>query len=426
MPSKQISITPVIYIHYFVTSAMKLMLLLLLSMPCLSHCKTHITSIFSFGNSYTDTGNILILGSRNLTPGPVVSGYPPYGMNFFHHPTGRNSDGRLILDFIAQAFDLPLVPPYLAHNGSSQHGMNFAVGGATGLDYSFFVKNNMTFPFLLNTTLNVQLGWFRELKPSLCTSSETCRKFFRKSLVIVGEFGINDFVIAFFAGKSFAEVKSYIPSLVKVISNAVERLIWEGALTIVVPENVPYGCLPMILSTHQSKNETDYDTHTGCLRKYNELSLYQNKLLHKAVNQIRLKYPHVRLINAEYYRPITDMLKSPKNFGFINTPLRVCCGGGGQYNYNVSKGCGMPGVSACQDPSTYVNWDGAHLTEAAARFIAQGWLRGPYADPPILAAIHTELPKPLGHENKLPNNILNNYSMGEDLSVVPTRYLNDI
>ncbi|XP_078174255.1 GDSL esterase/lipase At1g28590-like isoform X2 [Carex rostrata] len=346
-------------------------------------------SIFSFGDSYADTGNLFILGSQNRIPGPVVSDNPPYGMTFFHHPTGRFSDGRLILDFIAQAFDLPFLPPYLAHNGSFQHGMNFAVAGATGLDYSFFVKKDLRSPSVENTTLNVQLGWFLELKPSLCTSFESCRKFFHKSLFIVGEFGINDFSVAILGGKTLAEVKSYIiPSLVKVMSKAIERIISEGAWTIVVPGNVPYGCLPVILSLYQSKNEIDYDPHTGCLRKYNELSLYQNKLMHKAINQLRLKYQHVRLINAEYYCPISEFIKYPKHFGFIDKPLRVCCGVGGQYNFNIRQGCGMPGVHLCQNPSTYLNWDGVHLTEAAARYITRGWLRGPYADPPILTAIN--------------------------------------
>ncbi|XP_066357616.1 GDSL esterase/lipase At1g28580-like [Miscanthus floridulus] len=78
-------------------------------------------SIFAFGDSFTDTGN-----------NPVVFGWydvfdvvmrPPYGTTFFGgHPTGRNSNGRLIIDFIAQGLGLPLVPPYLSHNGSFRQG----------------------------------------------------------------------------------------------------------------------------------------------------------------------------------------------------------------------------------------------------------------------------------------------------------------
>ena len=57
--------------------------------------------------------------------------------------------------------------------------------------------------------------------------------------------------------------------------------------------------------------------------------------------------------------------------GFTRDVLRCCCGGGGKYN--LKAGCGMPGATVCRDPSTYLFWDG-HLTEAAHRYIADGWL----------------------------------------------------
>lgn len=50
---------------------------------------------FAFGNSLTDTGNFI---SYSTSPGSVAR--PPYGETFFGRPTGRWSDGRLIVDFI--------------------------------------------------------------------------------------------------------------------------------------------------------------------------------------------------------------------------------------------------------------------------------------------------------------------------------------
>jgi hypothetical protein len=77
-----------------------------------------------------------------------------------------------------------------------------------------------------------------------------------------------------------------------------------------------------------------------------------------------------------------------------STTLVVCCGagaGGGRYNYSVAAGCGRPGVAtACADPSAAVNWDGIHLTEAAYGDIAEAWLWGPSAEPPILSLITFE------------------------------------
>ena len=69
--------------------------------------------------------------------------------------------------------------------------------------------------------------------------------------------------------------------------------------------------------------------------------------------------------------------------GFTGGALTACCGGGGPYNVNTSAKCGDPSVSACDDPSKYVSWDGVHLTEAAYRWITNGLLEGPYTIPQI-------------------------------------------
>ncbi|OEL21714.1 hypothetical protein BAE44_0017268, partial [Dichanthelium oligosanthes] len=55
-------------------------------------------SIFTFGDSYTDTGNNPVVFGWYAVPNPVTR--PPYGSDFFGRPTGCNCDGRLAIDFI--------------------------------------------------------------------------------------------------------------------------------------------------------------------------------------------------------------------------------------------------------------------------------------------------------------------------------------
>lgn len=50
-------------------------------------------AFYNFGDSNSDTGGI----SAAFEPIPA-----PYGEAFFHKPSGRDSDGRLIVDFIGK------------------------------------------------------------------------------------------------------------------------------------------------------------------------------------------------------------------------------------------------------------------------------------------------------------------------------------
>ncbi|MBA0660970.1 hypothetical protein Goklo_012905, partial [Gossypium klotzschianum] len=131
------------------------------------------TSIFSFGDSLTDTGNLLeisLLESNKLPP----SAFPPNGRTLFHHPSGRRCDGRLVIDFLAEALGIPfLQPSYTTKVGrlqKFQKGMNFAVAGATALNSSFLQENGIH-----NRSTNISLGdelnSFKHLLPSLCSSS---------------------------------------------------------------------------------------------------------------------------------------------------------------------------------------------------------------------------------------------------------------
>ncbi|WVZ72784.1 hypothetical protein U9M48_021191 [Paspalum notatum var. saurae] len=363
---------------------------LILSSFSYSLQQSQYSSIFSFGDSYTDTGNKVILAGP-ATPDLWIN-KPPYGMTFFGHPTGRLSDGRLIIDFIAEALGLPLLPPSLATNQSFQQGANFAVAGATALKpspalYAQLDGGGVKLP-PNNISLADELGWFDAMKPSLCSSPQECKEYFGKALFVVGELGWNDYGVVLVGGKGVDEVQTYVPRIVETISAATEKLINDGATAIVVSGISPMGCAPGNLVFLASQNAADYEPDTGCLKGLNQLSQDHNTQLSQALKTLGGKYPGVRITYADLYTPVIGFAASPVQYGFdgADGALRACCGGGGgKYNFNLRAACGMPGVGVCAQPSAYVNWDGVHLTEAAYHRVADGWLRGPYAHPPILS-----------------------------------------
>lgn len=67
------------------------LLFLVLMMASASGSSCEFPAIFNFGDSNSDTGGL----SAAFGQAPF-----PNGQTFFHHPAGRYSDGRLIIDFI--------------------------------------------------------------------------------------------------------------------------------------------------------------------------------------------------------------------------------------------------------------------------------------------------------------------------------------
>ncbi|CAK9148164.1 unnamed protein product [Ilex paraguariensis] len=143
------------------------------------------TSLFGFGDSLTDTGNLVKIDPPDHPPHEA---FPPYGETFFHVPTGRSSDGRLIIDFIAEYYGLPLVPPYVEWKNEKRanfrQGVNFAVIGAPALDIAFYEERGIHNP-VTNESLKVQLVWFKEILPSLCHSSSSKSKLRTHNIWII-------------------------------------------------------------------------------------------------------------------------------------------------------------------------------------------------------------------------------------------------
>jgi len=130
----------------------------------------------------------------------------------------------------ADALDLPFVPPVLSRGQNFSTGVNFAVAGATALNLTYLQGQSITVDLPINSSLNDQLRWFEQLKPSLCRSSSSTHGgssscCFGESLFTLGQFGANDYRnILMNSNMTLEQARSYVPEIVNTIATSVEVL----------------------------------------------------------------------------------------------------------------------------------------------------------------------------------------------------------
>uniref|UniRef100_J3LP08 Esterase n=1 Tax=Oryza brachyantha TaxID=4533 RepID=J3LP08_ORYBR len=325
------------------------------------------THLFSFGDSITDTGNLV-----SFVPSSTAARLP-YGETFFRRPTGRFCDGRLIVDFLAEELRLPYLTAFLRGRTAEdfRRGANFAVSASTALGQEFFNEMGLDLTIIPPYSLDVQLEWFKVLLHTFVSTDEERKEIMSKSLFLMGEVGYNDYNHPFFQNRCFTtEIKPLVPKVIAKIENAIKVLIELGAKTIVVPGLFPIGCVPRYLTIFQNKtNPKDYDEF-GCIKWLNDFSKEHNRALTYMLEQIPRDLT-LTIVYADYYSGALEITRHPVVHGFKKeTVLVACCGDGGPYNSNSLFGCGSPSSNLCSDPSKHISWDGLHLTEAAYNFVA--------------------------------------------------------
>ncbi|GAV72436.1 Lipase_GDSL domain-containing protein [Cephalotus follicularis] len=362
------------------------LVLLLMKTMCsrLSYSKCEFEAIFNFGDSNSDTGGF-------WAAFPAQSG--PFGMTYFRRPSGRASDGRLIVDFLAQALGLPFVSPYLQSIGSDyRHGANYATLASTVLlpNTSLFVTGISPF------SLAIQLNQMKEFKTRVDEFHSTDRRgatnlpspnIFGKSLYTF-YIGQNDFT-SNLAAIGINGVKQYLPQVVSQIAGTIKELYALGGRAFLVLNLAPVGCYPAFL-VELPHNSTDLDMF-GCLISYNNAVIEYNNMLKDTLAQTRQQLPNAFLTYVDTNSALVELFKHPTSHG-LQYGTKACCGyGGGAYNFHPQVFCGNTKVingsrvtaEACGDPNNYVSWDGIHATEAANKLVTTAILNGSLFYPPF-------------------------------------------
>ncbi|KAL8554196.1 hypothetical protein ACS0TY_002417 [Phlomoides rotata] len=354
------------------------------------YAKCEFEGMFMFGDSNSDTG-----GYYAAFP----SQPPPNGMTYFGRPTGRSGDGRLYIDYLAQALGFPFLSPYLQSIGSDfRQGVNFAVSASPVIQPNTSVFITGVSPFYLDVQINQMKHFKAKVDEYESPGTTTLPKpdIFRKALytIWIGQhdvaYGIADLGTRFVPNE---------PQIAAAIVNAIKELHRLGGRTFLVMNLAPIGCYGAVL-TQVSHNRSDVDS-AGCMVSFNNIVRGYNSVLKESLNRARKDLKDANVIYADTHSLILELYQKPKSHGFQHG-VKACCGyGGGVYNFRPDIFCGnskeikghkiTATAYACEDPHNYVSWDGIHLTENANKILANAILNGSYFDPPFNLKQHCDI-----------------------------------
>lgn len=349
-------------------------------------------AIYNFGDSNSDTGGI------SAAFEPIRA---PYGVPYFHKPSGRDSDGRLIIDFIAERLKLPYLHAYLNSLGANfRHGANFANGGSTIRRPNETIYEYGISPFGLDMQI-IQFEQFKaratEIYNQAKDPSEKDKlprpEDFTKALYTF-DIGQNDLSVGF-RKLSFDQLRAAIPDIINQLASAVHHLYEQRGRSFWIHNTGPIGCLPVNFF-YILNPEPGYVDQYGCVKKQNEMAMDFNRQLKDRVIKLRTELPEASVTLVDVYTAKIAMIGNAKNLGMAD-PLKPCCG----YHVNYDHvWCGNKAIInktevfgvSCKNPSMFVSWDGVHYTQAANQYVADRTLNGSLSDPaiPVTLACHKQ------------------------------------
>ncbi|KAH6763074.1 GDSL-motif lipase/hydrolase 6 [Perilla frutescens var. hirtella] len=321
--------------------------------------KVVVPAIFIFGDSIFDAGNNHY--NKNST---IQADFPPYGSSFFHHPTGRFTNGRTVADFICGFLKIPLQKPYMEiqlqmMNGALKkfpaNGVNFASAGSGVLP----ATNNDSGV----TSIEVQLQQFK----TLVEQNHIHRKIMKESFFFI-ESGSND-IFSYF--NPFDPPKltpdAYVQSMLTKVGYLVDTIYNLGARRVAIFGLGPVGCVP-------ARSVLPGAPVAKCYGKMNKMVKNYNTGLENMVKALPLTHPGAVGVFGAVYQTIQTFRAYPTHYGFIDVE-KACCGFG---RLGGEVQCGKEGYTICKNPNQYLFWDLFHPSERTYKLIAKAvWAGGP-------------------------------------------------
>eukprot|EP00897_Mesotaenium_endlicherianum_P004219 jgi/Mesen1/3825/ME000207S02836 len=279
---------------------------------------------------------------------------------YFGHPSGRVTDGRITLDFVADFFGLPFLPPYLKPGEGFAYGANFASGGgaAIGLTENLPIRG---------ISLGQQVENFKRLRAGEPVALPNST--FSEALYYF-QIGEVDYLLLALTALQLPLVAQGSQALLQqavlsAIQNAMLDVYRAGGRKFVVFSVYPLGCMPLLLSLANSLDGK-------CIEAANSMAASHNQGLAALVKSLEQEMPGATILLVRSDEVLTAVLADPVANQFEDT-RSACCGSG---PFNGAGACGDATYTVCGDPSKRIYWDQIHNTDALFRIVAAEALVG--------------------------------------------------
>ncbi|GLT61971.1 hypothetical protein SLA2020_346410 [Shorea laevis] len=308
----------------------------------LGNINLDVPALYVFGDSFVDAGN------NNYLKTKAKADHPPYGSDFGGKATGRNTNGRLVVDFIAKVAGLPYAPPAL---GMSEADKKNTV---TGVNYASASSGVLPEPPQMEALMGDVLSFDEQIalfeKTTENLKSQFSTQNMSKSLFFIHS-ASNDFgLVWMLANKDHFTPEAYASYVADELSKRLQKLYALGARKFLVNNVSPLGCQPY--------NIMQQKPTTACVEEMNQRIAAYNKLLPKLLSNLQSKLPGSTFVLGDLYKIFEDVVASPASYGFTNVKDACCF-------TDLGKGtiiCAPQSVP-CQDRNDHVYYDPFHPTE---------------------------------------------------------------
>ncbi|KAK6279470.1 hypothetical protein POUND7_019737 [Theobroma cacao] len=318
----------------------------LLQYLSLGDIKIDLPALYVFGDSYVDDGN------NNFLPHSAVANYLPFGIDFDGKPTGRATNGRTVVDFIATVGGFQYPPPILgmseADRKTTRTGVNYASGSSGILSENGHSMHMNVLNFFQQVDL-FENTTLKDLKSSF-SSTESFTEYLSKSVFFIHT-ASNDLGLTYETSTSKNSPDKYAEVLVEELFQQLQRLYKLGVRKFLVNNVSPLGCQPFNINTKHHI--------TSCVEEVNERISIYNKFLSNSLTKWQSTLSGSKFVLGDLYKIFQDVYASPASYGFKDVNSSCCVDRNGARILPCAQN-----VAPCEDRKSRVFFDPFHPSES--------------------------------------------------------------